>query len=84
MPVQIAEIRQSGYILPQFRKSFLRILTEEDGLLQLRKNRSTSGKMEGYSRRIQEDGQRLRKWQRTDREERFYHRKDIIDVKNTV
>lgn len=78
MPAQIAEVRASGYIPPQSKKSsssFEAKVARESG--QDAKTNATSRRMDASSPRIHQAGRIFDAWRRMGNEERYSHKRDI-------
>lgn len=78
MPVQIAEVRATGYIPQALKKSGYTMMAGKD-LAAFRSTRNISSQKEEFSQKPQADGQILRKWQRKDNAEHSWPRKDTIN-----
>lgn len=80
MPVQIAEVRATGYIPQQFKKSSgsLQVRTVRESQ-QENKIPSILKNMDEFSLKKQADGETFRGWRRTDNAEHSWPRKVITN-----
>ena len=78
MPVQIAEVRATGYIPQQLKKNGSMMMGVKDSATSHNMKNISSQKDESSQKQLQA-GETLRRWQRTDNEGHSYHRGGITN-----